>query len=224
MKPATGSSAVLAYALRACPEMLPEPLPTPTITTSSPCGDQASAGFEPVSNAQTVTSRSASAARQDLASLRRPGGQQLQVDIIGVQERAQPQQLHCGRQLARQLLQAEQPSPGYDSRGSSPLTLAVFLVILLTMTVLPLGEVKSHLSELVGRVHDHHERVTVTVHGRPSAILIAPEDLEALEETLEIMRDAATMNRLAESDAELARGEYVSAEELAEAMRRRRAR
>jgi hypothetical protein len=50
-----------------------------------------------------------------------------------------------------------------------------------------------------------------------------PEDLEALEETLEIMRDAATMNRLAESDAELARGEYVSAEELAEAMRRRRA-
>lgn len=97
------------------------------------------------------------------------------------------------------------------------------MVILLTMTVLPLGDVKSHLSELVGRVHDHHERVTVTVHGRPSAVLIAPEDLEALEETLEIMRDAATMNRLAESDAELARGEYVSAEELAEAMRQRQA-
>ena len=89
------------------------------------------------------------------------------------------------------------------------------------MTVLPLGDVKSHLSEIVGRVHDHHERVTVTVHGKPSAVLIAPEDLEALEETLEIMRDAATMNRLAESDAELARGEYVSADELAEAMRRR---
>jgi antitoxin YefM len=80
-----------------------------------------------------------------------------------------------------------------------------------------------HLSELVGRVHDQHERVTVTVHGRPSAILIAPEDLEALEETLAIMRDAATMNRLAESDAELARGEYVSAEELAATMRRRQA-
>jgi antitoxin YefM len=63
--------------------------------------------------------------------------------------------------------------------------------------------------------------VTVTVHGRPSAILIAPEDLEALAETLEIMRDAATMKRLAESDAELACGEYVSAEELAETMRRR---
>jgi antitoxin YefM len=97
------------------------------------------------------------------------------------------------------------------------------LVILLTMTVLPLGDVKSHLSELVSRVHDYHERVTVTVHGRPSAVLIAPEDLERLEETLEIMRDAATMNRLAESDAELARGEHVSAGDLAEAMRQRRA-
>src|SRR3984957_4033074 len=91
------------------------------------------------------------------------------------------------------------------------------------MIFLPLGDVKSHLSELVGRVHDQHERVTVTVHGRPSAILIAPEDLEALEETLAIMRDAATMNRLPEADAELARGEYVSAEELTETMRRRQA-
>jgi prevent-host-death family protein len=90
------------------------------------------------------------------------------------------------------------------------------------MTVLPLGEVKSHLSELVGRVHDHHERVTVTVHGRPSAVLVAPEDLERLEETLEILRDPETMKRLASSDAELARGESVSAEDLAETMRRRR--
>jgi len=63
-----------------------------------------------------------------------------------------------------------------------------------------------------------------SVADRPSAVLIAPEDLERLEETLEIMRDAAAMNRLAESDAELARGEYVSAEELAEAMRQRQSR
>jgi antitoxin YefM len=89
------------------------------------------------------------------------------------------------------------------------------------MTVLPLGEVKSHLSELIGRVHDHHERITVTVHGRPSAVLVALEDLERLEETLAILRDDETMRRLASSDAELARGESVSAEELADTMRRR---
>ena len=48
------------------------------------------------------------------------------------------------------------------------------------MTTLPLGEVKMHLSELVSRVHDQHERVTVTVYGRPSAVLLATEDLEQL--------------------------------------------
>lgn len=90
------------------------------------------------------------------------------------------------------------------------------------MTTLPLAEVKSHLSEIVGRVHDHHERVTVTVHGRPSAVLVALEDLEQLEETLSILRDADTMKRLASSDAELARGESISADELAESLRRRK--
>jgi antitoxin YefM len=91
------------------------------------------------------------------------------------------------------------------------LTPTKLLVKLLTITTLPLGEVKTHLSELVGRVHDHHERVTVTVHGHPSAVLVAVEDLERLEETLAILQDAETMRRLAESDAELARGEEVTA-------------
>ena len=90
------------------------------------------------------------------------------------------------------------------------------------MTTLSLAEVKAHLSELVGRVHDHHERVIVTVHGRPSAVLISVEDLAQLEDTLAILGDPATLRRLAESDAELARGEAVSADELAETIRRRR--
>lgn len=93
----------------------------------------------------------------------------------------------------------------------------------MTMTTLPLGEVKTRLSELVGRVHDHHERVTVTVHGRPSAVLVSVEDLERLEETVAVLGDPATLRRLADSDAELARGEEVSADQLAETIRARRA-
>ncbi len=64
------------------------------------------------------------------------------------------------------------------------------------MTTMSLADVKARLSELVGRVHAHHERVTVTVHGRPSAVLIAVEDLEALEETLSVLSDADTLRRL----------------------------
>lgn len=85
-----------------------------------------------------------------------------------------------------------------------------------------LADVKSHLSELVGRVRDHHERVTVTVHGQPAAVLIAVEDLEALQETLAILADPETMRRLAESDAELACGEVIEGDELAAVMSARR--
>jgi prevent-host-death family protein len=85
-----------------------------------------------------------------------------------------------------------------------------------------LAEVKATLSEVVSRVHAHHERVTITVHGEPAAILIAPDDLEALEETIAILADNETAARLISSDAELARGEVVTGDELAQAMANRR--
>ena len=80
------------------------------------------------------------------------------------------------------------------------------MVILMTMgESLSLAEVKAHLSEIVGRVARQHERVTVTVHGRPSAI---PADDEAVRQ-------------LSSSDAEIARGEGESEQDLAQAMRLR---
>jgi len=96
------------------------------------------------------------------------------------------------------------------------------LVILVTVRVtLPLGEVKAHLSALVGRVNSQHDRVTVTVHGHRSAVLLSVDDLEALEETIAILSDTDTMRQLAASDAELARGEGETEQSLAEAMRGR---
>jgi antitoxin YefM len=92
----------------------------------------------------------------------------------------------------------------------------------MVMTTMPLAEAKARLSELVGRVAEQHERITVTVHGRPSAVLMAVDDLDALHETLSVLADPDTLRRLAESDAELARGEAIGADELAAAMAARR--
>jgi prevent-host-death family protein len=88
---------------------------------------------------------------------------------------------------------------------------------------MPLATVKAHLSELVGRVSEQHERVTVTVHGRPSAVLLAIDDLESLEETIAILSDTSALRQLADSDAELARGEGENEKALTAAMRTRRA-
>lgn len=89
-------------------------------------------------------------------------------------------------------------------------------------STLPLAEVKAHLSELVSRVNAEHDRVRVTVHGPPSAVLLAVQDVEALEETIAILSDTETMRRLIEAEGEIARGEGETQEQLAEAMRRRR--
>lgn len=106
-----------------------------------------------------------------------------------------------------------------DQTGWTPSTK---LVILLTMTTFSLADAKAHLSKLIAQVSGQHERVYVTVHGKPSAVILATEDLESLEETIEILADAETMRRLHASDAELARGEAETQEDLHAAMQRRR--
>jgi antitoxin YefM len=95
------------------------------------------------------------------------------------------------------------------------------MVILMTMSLVSLADAKSHLSELVGRVARQHERVTVTVHGRPSAVLVAVDDLEGLEETIAVLSDSDTVRQLVASEAELVRGEGESQEQLEDAMKRR---
>ena len=69
---------------------------------------------------------------------------------------------------------------------------------------LPFSEVKAHLSELADRVERQHDRILVTRNGRPSFILMSPDDLESLEETLDILKDVDLMESLRRSrkDAE----------------------
>lgn len=72
---------------------------------------------------------------------------------------------------------------------------------------IPFSDAKSHLSELADRVELDHDRILVTRNGRPSFVLISPDDLESLEETLDIVRDAELMASIARSRGQAARGE-----------------
>ena len=67
------------------------------------------------------------------------------------------------------------------------------------MIVLPLNEARNRLSELIDEVAKTHERIQITRHGRAVAVLMAPEDLAALEETLEVLISDVLMRQLAES-------------------------
>jgi antitoxin YefM len=74
---------------------------------------------------------------------------------------------------------------------------------------LPFSEVKAHLSELAERVENQHDRILVTRNGRPSFVLVSPDDLDSLEETLDILRDSELVESLKRSRVEAARGESV---------------
>lgn len=76
------------------------------------------------------------------------------------------------------------------------------------------SEAKAHLSELAERVENEHDRILVTRNGRPSFVLISPDDLESLEETLEITRDPALMASIAKSRAQAKAGKRIPLADL----------
>lgn len=78
----------------------------------------------------------------------------------------------------------------------------------MTATVV-FSDAKAHLSELAERVENEHDRILVTRNGKPSFVLISPDDLESLEETLEITRDAELMESIAISRSQAKAGQRV---------------
>jgi antitoxin YefM len=74
---------------------------------------------------------------------------------------------------------------------------------------LPFSEVKAHLSEVADRVEREHDRIVVTRNGRPSFVLLSPDDLAALEETVDILQDDELLESLRTSRRQAAAGNTV---------------
>lgn len=79
---------------------------------------------------------------------------------------------------------------------------------------LPLADVKARLSEIIDRVEGEHERVIVTRRGRPAAVILSPEDLDALEETLDLLSTPGLLDELRRGERDLEEGRYVTAADL----------
>lgn len=73
----------------------------------------------------------------------------------------------------------------------------------------PLRTVRDHLSEVVDRVEHHHERVVITRNGRDAAVLISPDDLAEMEETIDVLSDPDALADIREADQAYARGDVV---------------
>jgi len=86
--------------------------------------------------------------------------------------------------------------------------------ILVMSNTLPLAEIKARLSEIVDRIEHEHERIVLTRHGRPAAVIMSPEDLAALEDTLELLSDPSAKAEIEAARDDVAQGRTFGADQL----------
>lgn len=82
------------------------------------------------------------------------------------------------------------------------------------MTTLPLGEARNHLSEVVDGIDRTHDRLTIARHGRPVAVVLSPEDLASMEETLAILAVPGAVGAVRGGSRELDTGQVEDWESL----------
>jgi prevent-host-death family protein len=82
------------------------------------------------------------------------------------------------------------------------------------MTAVPLGNARDRLSEYVANVERTHERVTITRHGHPAAVLIAAEDLASIEETMAILGTPGALQAVREGQSDAAAGQFVDNDDV----------
>ena len=87
------------------------------------------------------------------------------------------------------------------------------------MSTQSLREVRDHFSEVVDRVEQEHERVTVTRNGRAAAVIVSPDDLASLEETLQVLSDPDALADIREADAAYRSGDVVRGAAAVRALR-----
>lgn len=86
--------------------------------------------------------------------------------------------------------------------------------IILTMTILPLNDVKTRFSAIADEVAATHDRVIVTRNGRPHVMVIAVDDFESLQMTRELLAEPGAVQDIMASDREIAAGESHTLDEL----------
>ena len=84
-----------------------------------------------------------------------------------------------------------------------------------------LRTVRDRFSEFIERVQAQHERVVVTKNGTPAAVLISPDDLESLEETIAVLGDADAVAELVEAHRAYLEGDAVRGVDAVRALRAR---
>ena len=61
---------------------------------------------------------------------------------------------------------------------------------------IPVSKAKTHFSELLKRIKEHHESFAITQRGKIEGVLLGIDEYESLIETLEILSDPDLMDSI----------------------------
>lgn len=90
-----------------------------------------------------------------------------------------------------------------------PRSLCRFGLQFCAMSTVPLSDAKARLSEIADEVGRTHERVHITRNGREYVVLVAAEDLESIEATLELLTDPQAQERIRRAEVDVAEGDVL---------------
>jgi antitoxin YefM len=80
--------------------------------------------------------------------------------------------------------------------------------------IVPFTEARAKLTELLDDVEARHEHLVITRKGRPAAVVVSPEEWDAIEETLDVLQNDQTLADLRESEEDVKAGRLFSLDEV----------
>ena len=86
--------------------------------------------------------------------------------------------------------------------------------------VIPVTQARRDLLRLVDQVNEEYTRVDITKKGKITATLVSPDYLDSMEETMYSLEHS--LKDIREAEKELAKGNYVTLDELRKDLRKRR--
>jgi antitoxin YefM len=83
-----------------------------------------------------------------------------------------------------------------------------------TKTTLSISEARKRIFKIAEEVQKPNNYYTFTENGKPKVVLMSAEEFDSIMEDLEILSDPGLFARIQEAEKEIARGDYVTLNEL----------
>ena len=77
-----------------------------------------------------------------------------------------------------------------------------------------ISNARATLPDLINKISKNMDRVTITVNGKPKAVVLSSEELESLEETAEILAIPGALESIRKGKEQIKKGQFVKLADL----------